>query len=43
MLLQPIFSALPLAVVDILVVAGMGLIFFVPFALFVRGVVAKQA
>lgn len=34
LLLQPVLTAAPLAVMDILVVAGMGLVCFVPWALF---------
>jgi hypothetical protein len=41
LLLQPLLTGLPLAVVDIAVVAAMGLICFVPFGLFVRGVNAR--
>jgi hypothetical protein len=36
LLLQPLLDDAPLALVDIVVVAVMGLIFFVPFALFTR-------
>jgi hypothetical protein len=38
LLLQPVFTDLPLVFVDVLVVAVMGLICFVPFALYLRGV-----
>jgi hypothetical protein len=38
LLLRPVFTDLPLVFVDVLVVAVMGLICFVPFGLFLRGV-----
>lgn len=38
LLLQPLVTAVPLVLTDIFVVAGMGLIVFIPFAFFVRGV-----
>ena len=37
---QPWLTAAPFALVDVLVVLVLGLIYFVPFGLFVRGVVA---
>lgn len=42
LLLQPILQAAPLAVNDIIVVSLMGLVCFVPFVLFARGVMAKH-
>jgi hypothetical protein len=42
MLLQPLLTAAPFLLVDVLVVFIMGLVCFVPFALFVRGVVSKH-
>jgi hypothetical protein len=41
LLLQPLLTGSPLAVVDIAVIAVMGLICFVPFARYARGVNAK--
>ncbi len=41
LLLQPLLTATPFAVADVVVIFTMGLICFIPFALFVRGVVAK--
>jgi hypothetical protein len=38
MLLQPILTNAPLAIADVIVIAVMGLICFIPFALFVQGV-----
>jgi len=38
MILQPFITGIPAAPVDVLVVLAMGLIFFVPFGLFLRGV-----
>jgi hypothetical protein len=43
LLLQPILTDAPFAFVDIIVVFVMGLICFVPFGFFVRGVVSKTA
>lgn len=40
-LLQPILTDLPFVLTDILVIAGMGLFFFIPFGLYVRGVMLK--
>jgi hypothetical protein len=42
LLLQPLLTAAPFALVDVLVVFAMGLICFIPFGLFVRGVVSTQ-
>ena len=42
MILQPVLTAAPVKAVDILVVFLMGMICFIPFALFVRGVVSGQ-
>ena len=42
MLLQPILTTASLLPVDILVVAIMGLVCFIPLALFLRGVRAAQ-
>ena len=41
LLLQPFLTAAPFALVDVVVVAVMGLISFVPFLLFVRGAMSK--
>jgi hypothetical protein len=38
LLLQPVFTDLPLVFVDVLIVAAMGLICFLPFGLYLRGV-----
>ena len=43
LLLQPLFSDAPLAMVDVLITLAMGLVCFVPFGLFVRGVVTSGA
>ena len=43
LLLQPFLTTAPLAVADVIVVLVMGLICFVPFALFVRGVGASSS
>jgi hypothetical protein len=42
LLLQPILTGAPFAPVDVVVTFIMGLAAFIPFALFVRGVVARQ-
>jgi hypothetical protein len=42
LLLQPFLSNASFAIADIVVIFAMGLICFIPFALFVRGVVAKD-
>jgi hypothetical protein len=39
LLLQPLFTDAPLAVVDVVVLILMGLVCFVPFGIFVRGVI----
>ncbi|MBN2549060.1 MAG: hypothetical protein JXB15_07885 [Anaerolineales bacterium] len=41
-ILQPILSAVPFPLEDFIVIAGMGLVFFVPFGLFLRGVVLRN-
>jgi len=43
MLLQGLFSALPIDVVGIIVILVMGLICFIPFALFVRGAASDRS
>lgn len=40
--LQPILTATPFPVVDFVVVSMMGLIVFVPFGLFVRGITSEK-
>jgi hypothetical protein len=40
-LLQPFLTGVPVAWMDVIVLALMGLICFVPFGLFVRGVVSR--
>jgi hypothetical protein len=42
LLLQPFLTIAPLAIADIVVIIAMGLFFFIPFALFVRGVIGKH-
>jgi len=42
LLLQPILTAAPFILTDVVVVFIMGLVCFIPFALFVRGVVSKR-
>jgi len=42
LLLQPLLTSAPFAIVDVIVVFVMGLICFIPFGLFVRGVVANS-
>jgi hypothetical protein len=42
LLLRPFLTAAPFALADVVVVLIMGLICFIPFALFVRGVVSKR-
>ena len=42
LLFQPFLAAAPFALVDVVVVSFLGLICFVPLALFVRGVVSKR-
>jgi hypothetical protein len=41
LLLQPLLTNAPFAIVDVLVILGMGLVCFIPFGLFVRGAVSK--
>jgi hypothetical protein len=41
LLLQPLLTSAPFSIVDVIVVLVMGLICFIPFGLFARGVVAK--
>jgi hypothetical protein len=42
LLLQPLLTGAPLAVMDVVVIFVMGLVCFIPFALFVRGVIASR-
>ncbi len=42
LLLQPVFEERPLATVDVLVVAVLGLVCFVPFGLFLQGVLSSS-
>jgi len=42
LLLQPLLTAAPFLLTDTVVVLGMGLICFIPFALFVRGVTSNR-
>jgi hypothetical protein len=42
LLLQPLLTSAPFSIVDVIVVLVMGLICFIPFGLFVRGVVAND-
>jgi hypothetical protein len=42
LLLQPLLTAVPFLPVDTLVVLAMGLVCFVPFALFLRGVASRE-
>jgi hypothetical protein len=42
LMLQSLLTTAPFALVDVLVIFVMGLICFIPFALFVRGVVSKR-
>ena len=42
LLLQPVMTDAPLMAVDIIVVLAMGLVCFVPFGLFLRGVASKE-
>lgn len=42
LLLQPFLTTAPFALADVVVVFTMGLVCFIPFVLFFRGVVAKQ-
>ena len=43
LLLQPLLTSAPFALIDVLVVFLLGLICFIPFVLFVRGVVSKRS
>jgi hypothetical protein len=43
LLLQPLLTTAPFLPVDTIVVFGMGLVCFVPFALFLRGVASKES
>ena len=43
LLLQPILTTAPFAIIDVVVTFAMGLICFIPFALFVRGVVTNHS
>lgn len=43
LLLQPLLTTAPFAPTDVLVIFVMGLICFIPFALFVRGVAARRS
>jgi hypothetical protein len=43
MLLQPLLTAAPFILTDVVVVFIMGLVCFIPFALFVRGVVSNRS
>ena len=42
LLLQPLLTSAPFAIVDVIVVFVMGLICFIPFGLFVRGAISKD-
>lgn len=42
LVLQPILTDAPFAPIDVIVVFGMGLICFIPFALFLRGVLSRE-
>jgi hypothetical protein len=42
LLLQPVLFDAPFVLMDVIVVAGMGLIFFIPFGLFLRGVMSRS-
>ena len=42
LLVQPFLTHVPFPVVDFLVITGMGMICFVPFALFLRGVIRRS-
>ena len=42
LLLQPFLTAAPFVLTDVVVIFIMGLICFIPFALFVRGVVSGR-
>ena len=42
MIIQPLLTTTPFLVVDVLVVTIMGLICFIPLALFIRGIIVKD-
>ena len=42
MLLQPLLTGAPFALVDVIVIAAMGLVCFVPFGLYVRGILSAR-
>jgi hypothetical protein len=42
LLLQPFITAAPFSLVDVVVILVMGLVCFIPFALFIRGVVSNR-
>jgi len=42
LLIQPVLTDAPFAIVDVVVILVMGLVCFVPFGLFVRGVVVAD-
>jgi hypothetical protein len=42
LLLQPLLTGVPFAIANVLVIFVMGLICFIPFTLFVRGVMASR-
>jgi hypothetical protein len=42
LLLQPIISTVPFALVDVIVVFVMGMVCFIPFGLFIRGVISSR-
>ena len=39
LLLQPVLTGAPFALVDTIVILIMGLVFFIPFGLFIRGII----
>lgn len=43
LLLQPFLTAAPFAIADVIIIFVMGLICFIPFVLFARGVMAKRS
>lgn len=42
LLIQPVFADVPFVVSDVVVIIVMGLVFCIPFALFVRGVISSE-
>jgi hypothetical protein len=42
LLLQPLLTSAPFAIVDVIVIFVMGLICFIPFGLFVRGIISNE-